>query len=115
MTKKFARSIRRERLLSVEYKEKKVYKKILKINNVMSISLLVMIKKVSLGWSWLTTTKNGDGALAASEMVINSSNFRGSYLIIRRINAATLLVFNLYSKYFLLCLKVYFLCKKCET
>ena len=100
MTKIFARGIRRERSLHVEYKEKKVYKKILKISNVMSISLLVVVKKVSLGWSWLTTTKSGDGVLVASEMVINSPNFRGSYLIIRRINAASFLLFNLYSKYF---------------
>ncbi len=81
----------------------------------MSISLLVVLKKVSLGWSWLTTTKSGDGAIAASIFVINSRNLDGSYLIIRCINAATLFVFNLYSIYFLVCLKVYFLCEKCET
>ena len=73
----------------------------LEISNFMSISLLVVIKKVSLGWSWLTTTKNGDGTLAASEMVINSPNFRDSYLIIRCINAATFLKINCYSIYFI--------------
>ncbi len=77
----------------------------------MSNSLLMVLKKVSLGWSLLTNTKSGDDAIAASILVIDSPNLRGSYLIIPRISAATFFVFILYSNYFLLCLKVYFLCE----